>query len=86
MQSQTTRMGENGRIVIPAPIREAIGLKPGDTLEVSLEEDGLRLRTQRQMLARAQAMVQKMFGPGRSLSKELIAERRLEAKREQELG
>jgi hypothetical protein len=31
-------------------------------------------------------MVQKMFGPGRSLSKELIAERRLEAKREQELG
>ena len=85
--SEMTRMSENGRIVIPAPIREAMGLRAGDTLEVSLEEDGLRLRTQRQMIARAQAMVRKMFGPGRSLSDELIAERRLEAKREeQELG
>jgi AbrB family looped-hinge helix DNA binding protein len=85
--SEMTRMSENGRIVIPAAIREAMGLRAGDTLEVSLEEDGLRLRTQRQMIARAQAMVQKIFGPGRSLSDELIAERRLEAKREeQELG
>jgi len=80
-------MGENGRVVIPAPIREAMGLKPGETLEVSLEEDGLRLRTQRQIIARAQAMVRKYVRPGRSLSAELIAERRLEAKREErELG
>jgi AbrB family looped-hinge helix DNA binding protein len=77
-------MGENGRIVIPAPIREAMGLKPGDRLELSIDEDGLRIQTAQQQIARAQAVVRKIFGPGRSLSKELIAERRLEAKREEE--
>jgi AbrB family looped-hinge helix DNA binding protein len=84
MQSQTTRMGENGRIVIPIHIREAMGIKPGDVLNVSLDEDGLRVQTQRQQIAQAQAVVRKLFGPGRSLSQELIAERRLEAKREEE--
>jgi AbrB family looped-hinge helix DNA binding protein len=84
MQSITTRMGENGRIVIPASIRETMGLKPGDALQVSLDEEGLRIQTIRQQIAQAQAIVRKLFGPGRSLSKELIAERRLEAKREEE--
>jgi AbrB family looped-hinge helix DNA binding protein len=80
-------MGENGRIVIPAPIREAMGLKPGDQLELSVDEDGLRIQTIQHQIARAQATVRRIFGPGRSLSKELIAERRLEAKREeQEFG
>ena len=87
MEAQVARMGEHGRLVIPAPIREAVGLKPGDALEISLEEDGLRLRTQQQMIARAQAAVEAMFGPGRSLSEELIAERRIEfAREEQEFG
>ena len=48
MESLTTRLGENGRIVIPAPIRETMGLKPGDALQVSLDEDGLRIQTIRQ--------------------------------------
>jgi bifunctional DNA-binding transcriptional regulator/antitoxin component of YhaV-PrlF toxin-antitoxin module len=64
-------------------MREAMGLRPGETLEVSLEEDGLRLRTQRQMIARAQAIVKRYVKPGRRLSDELIAERRAEAKREE---
>jgi AbrB family looped-hinge helix DNA binding protein len=84
MQSQMVRMGENGRVVIPAPIREAMGLKPGAALHLSLDEEGLRIQTVRQQIARAQAVVRKLFGPGRSLSAELIAERRLEAKREEE--
>jgi AbrB family looped-hinge helix DNA binding protein len=84
MQSQMARMGENGRVVIPVQIREAMGLKPGEALQVSLDEEGLRIQTLRQQIAQAQAVVRKLFGPGRSLSKELIAERRLEAKREEE--
>jgi AbrB family looped-hinge helix DNA binding protein len=84
MQSLTTRLGENGRIVIPAPIRETMGLTPGDTLNISLDEDGLRIQTIRQQIARAQAIMRKHASPGRCISDELIAERRLEAKREEE--
>jgi AbrB family looped-hinge helix DNA binding protein len=84
MASQMTRMGENGRVVIPAPIREAMGLKPGDALEVSLDEYGVRIQTLRQQFAQARAVLRKYVEPGRSLSAELIAERRLEAKRERQ--
>jgi len=77
-------MGENGRVVIPAPIREAMGLKPGDALEVSFDEYGVRLQTLRQQFAQARAVLRKYVEPGRSLSAELIAERRLEAKRERQ--
>ena len=76
-------MGKNGRLVIPAPIREALGLKPGQSLTVTVDEYGLRIQTFRQQIAEAQAVTRNIFGPGRSLSKELIAERRLEAKREE---
>jgi AbrB family looped-hinge helix DNA binding protein len=86
MQQEMTRMGENGRVVIPAPIRETLGLKPGEPLAVTVDEYGLRIQTIRQQIAEARAVTRKLFGPGRSLSKELIAERRLEAKRERENG
>ena len=82
MQQEMTRMGENGRVVIPAPIRETLGLKPGEPLAVTADEYGLRIQTIRQQIAEAQAITRKLFGAGRSLSKELNAERRLEAKRE----
>ena len=48
MQSQTVRMGGNGRVVIPAPIRNAMDLKPGEALQLSLDEEGLRIQTIRQ--------------------------------------
>ncbi len=38
-----TAMDKAGRIIIPAPIREKAGLKPGEELEVRLEEAGIRL-------------------------------------------
>ena len=84
MQSEMTRMGENGRVVIPAPIREAIGLKPGERLAITVEDYGLRIQTFRQQIAEARAALREVIEPGRSLSAELIAERRLEAKRERE--
>ncbi len=30
MQDTKTRLGENGRLVIPAPYRKALGLQTGD--------------------------------------------------------
>jgi AbrB family looped-hinge helix DNA binding protein len=38
-----TTIDKAGRVVIPAPIREKAGLKPGTPLEVQLDDLGLRL-------------------------------------------
>jgi len=86
MQIETARISENGRIVVPVSFRKAMGLKGGEKLTLSLDEHGLHIQTRSQLLARARAMVEEFAGPGRSLADELIAERRLEAMREEELG
>jgi AbrB family looped-hinge helix DNA binding protein len=54
-----------GRVIIPAPIRERAGLRPGTELEVRLEDTGVRLiravpgpaivRSGRRLVARATA-------------------------------
>lgn len=79
MKESVTRVGKAGRVVIPAPFREALDLKPGDTLKVRLDEDGLHLYTTRQALERARAAVRRYVAPGIRLSDELIADRRREA-------
>jgi antitoxin PrlF len=76
------RLNEQGRIVIPAECRAAAGLKPGDELLVEVIGQGeLRLRTPEQALREAQQIVA-LYGSGRDLVAELIAERREEATRE----
>lgn len=84
MTIERAQVSENGRIVIPVAFRKAMGLKGGESVTLSLDEHGLHIQTQRQRIARAQAMVREFVGPERSLADELIAERRLEAKREEE--
>lgn len=37
-------LSSKGQLVIPARLRQLLGLKPGDHLELSLEADGLLLR------------------------------------------
>jgi AbrB family looped-hinge helix DNA binding protein len=37
-------LSSKGQLVIPARLRQLLGLKPGDRLELSLEADGLLLR------------------------------------------
>jgi AbrB family looped-hinge helix DNA binding protein len=76
------RINENGRVVIPAPFREALGIKPGDEVIFRLEEDELRLTTMRHRIERAQRRARKYVKPGVSLVDELSAERRAEAKNE----
>jgi len=76
------RINENGRVVIPASFRKALGIKPGDEVILSLEEDELRITTMKRRIERAQRHVRKYVKPGVSLVDELIAERREAAKRE----
>jgi len=77
-----TRLNENGRLVIPASFRKALGINPGDKVILRLEDDELRLTTLRHRIARAQRNARKYIPRGVSLADELIAERREAAKRE----
>jgi len=76
------RVNENGRVVIPAAFRKALGIKAGERVAARLEDDELRITTMKKRLERAQRNVRKYIKAGVSLSDELIAERRREARRE----
>jgi AbrB family looped-hinge helix DNA binding protein len=76
------RVNENGRLVIPASFRKALGINVGDEVVVRIEDDELRIMTLKRRIERAQESVRKFVKPGRSLVDELIAERRKDAKRE----
>ena len=76
------KMSEGGRVVIPVEIRRELGLKDGDTVMWELGDGEARLTTKAARIKRAQALVRKHVPAGVSLSAELIAERRREARRE----
>jgi AbrB family looped-hinge helix DNA binding protein len=82
MPVKTVRISEDGRIVIPAVYRKAMGLKSGDVVTIRMDGNGLHVQSRAQAIKLAQAIVRKYVPEGVSLSDELIAERRLEAKRE----
>jgi AbrB family looped-hinge helix DNA binding protein len=76
------RIGAKGRIVIPAPIREAMGIVDGDVLDLRVVDGELRIATLRERLRRAQERVRHLVPPGTLVSEELSAERREAAKHE----
>ena len=76
------QVNENGRIVIPAPFRKALGIDAGDELVLRVEDDELRITTQQRRIQRAQRRARKYLKPGTSLVEELLAERREAAKNE----
>jgi AbrB family looped-hinge helix DNA binding protein len=78
------RLNENGRIVIPAAIRKKLGMKPGDTLLLRVEDDVLKIESQRQRVRRVQQSMRRFIPPERDLSGELLADRREEAQQEME--
>ncbi len=78
------KMSEGGRVVIPAEIRRALGLKDGDEVLFELREGEAVITSRRAAIRRAQRIFQQWIPreEGRSLVDELIAERRAEAERE----
>ena len=81
MSTIVVKIGQGGRIVLPAQIRKALGVTTGDDLILALSDGEVRMFTRREAIRRAQGML-KHLAPGRSLVDELIAERRAEAANE----
>jgi AbrB family looped-hinge helix DNA binding protein len=76
------RVNENGRVVIPASFRKALGINAGDEVVLRIQDDELRITTQQHRIRRAQRRAQRCLKPGTSLVDELLAERREAARRE----
>jgi len=83
METETkTLVGEKGRLVIPAAIREALGIEVGTPVILRVKNNELRISTMRERLRRAQANLRKYIPEGVLLSEELSRERRKAAKNE----
>lgn len=67
---------EGGRIVIPADMRDALGIKVGDELTLRLSDGELRLYTRSRAIARIQEIARKYKKPGESVVDQFLAERR----------
>lgn len=82
MRNMHVRMAENGRVVIPAELREELGLRGGTIFVLEVEDGAIKLVPFERVLDHIRAEVRRYVPEGVSLSDELIAERRREAELE----
>jgi len=59
MQEHRIKVGEGGRLIIPAPYRKAMGVHPGDELVIRMQDGELRLFQQVEALKRIRAAVKR---------------------------
>ncbi len=77
------QLGERGRIVLPAPVRERLKLKPGDRLVLIVDKSGdMKLVSLDRQIEKCRGMFADI-APDRNLSEELIADRREEVRLEE---
>jgi AbrB family looped-hinge helix DNA binding protein len=78
------RITSGGRIVIPAEIRQALGVKEGEEVLLTKDEGGFRLTSYQEAIGRAQALFARLKSDnGKSLVDELLKERRAEVEQEE---
>ena len=80
--SQRVRIDGAGRIVVPVDMRRALEIREGEELTMSLEDDGIRLRTLDAGLARVRAIARSRRRGEGSVVDAFLAERRAEAARD----
>lgn len=84
MDALVTMLADGDELTMPASLREALGVKPGDVVSIERHGDELRIRPELDALRRLQARLAPYRPkPGEPyVSDELIAERHAEAERE----
>ena len=56
MNDVRTKMGDGGRVIIPAMFRQALHLEPGDDIIIHFEDNEIHIITPEHALAKLQAM------------------------------
>ena len=77
-----TKVTEGGRIVIPAKLRQILGIEIGENVTLSVKDNMLQITTRKEALRRLQTLVRRHVPEGVSLVDELIQDRREEAAKE----
>ena len=77
-------LGADGRLLIPAALRDAAGIKRGDRLFLRVEGEQIVVESFRATIKRLQDLLAPLKQPGVSIVDELIADRRAESRRESE--
>jgi AbrB family looped-hinge helix DNA binding protein len=77
-------MADNGRVLIPAALREQLGFKPNTRIFIEVKDGSLILTSAAQHYARLRAYFDQHLTPtpGRDTVNEFIAERRIAAQHE----
>lgn len=76
------KLNDEGRLVIPAELRKALGLQPGQEVLLRKTDTGIELTTYEMAVKQFQEKVATMVPAGVSLADEQIADRRREAARD----
>ena len=85
MAEQTARVtvGENGRLVLPAPFRKALGLAGAGQVVLTLEGDAVRVTSVRRRLMEARHRLRRFVPARQGMVDALIEERRAEVAEEE---
>lgn len=78
------RIDKAGRIVIPAEMRMAMLVKPGDAVTAQVVDGELMIMSPPVAIRRVQAWARAVIPPGVDIVEELIKDRREEARKEAE--
>lgn len=81
--SAQARLGPDGRLLIPAAIRDAAGIQRGEKVILRVEDGKIVVQSRAASLRAIVGMFAHLKKPGESIVDEFIAERRAEAKREE---
>jgi AbrB family looped-hinge helix DNA binding protein len=75
------RLGDRGRLVLPAVVRRQLQLRAGERLLLTVDSGSIRIAPARLQVGEARG-IYRHLAPKRSLADELIEERRAEAAHE----
>ncbi len=76
------KLGQQGRLVVPAALRRAMGAAPGDDLSAYVDDGRLIVQTTANAARRIHGLYAHLGEPGASQVDGLIADRRAAARRE----
>jgi len=82
--TETVLVGESGRIVLPASVRNQFGIKTGDRLTVIAKDGRIEILSMKMAIEQLRASIIDKRGSLEGLLDEFLAEKHEEARRELE--